>query len=774
MSTIDMQSTWRKNMIQIDGKTYRNLEEQVLQNQKDLEILKPALNNKFLAISGVYTQIPEEVPPAGEYILVGETKPYELYLSSGGVLVDIGKFSFEGIPGAAGAQGLQGIAGPGIKGDTGPQGPQGIPGPKGEKGDPSTIPGPQGPAGKDGQSALLYEIKGTVDSADLLPPVSTVESNTAYFVGTGTNLHINVITGTDANRVWKDIGPATGINQYIEGDYNVNSQPEFVSASTTILASPNNQGLAVATDNGHWYYWDAGQNKYVDGGVFQATELQNGSLESALFAPGQLTANKTEYINNPYDLLTTTTITYGAWMYPYTGEVSSNATWCTTDYMQLPKAYMYLTGQYVSVCWFDVNKTFLSGGLFNQNAFATDFLLTFPDNAVYIRLSIQIPQLPITHITTFPGCTNWHLDDSKVYLPYKINEEDVTDQLEFFRNAAFIPNISAGVSTVGDSPEWTIKRIFLHNGDHIKYYSQGFTGTGLGIVCRENTADTYATLATSNNNLDNLSTVELDIDADGWYYFCNLTNAKYKDHLVVTHSDPEVKADIRIFRTIGIIGDSYASGVIQQFDSSQQNYTGKWNAIDDFSWGVIMGKNAGVEVTNYCQPGINFQTWMQSGIATCWPKFSKDTPKDAVVIALGLNEVNNPIGSWGDTQYGTVYGNIYQLFTNVKNHMPEAKFIFISAPINPKNNASFSSEKVKQINAAIKDSAQRNQCIFIETNDLPYFQTEYWMDNSSRNGHPDPVAISGMAKAYREGIANSLVYYRLLLLDLYQYTMKDW
>ena len=757
-------------MIQIDGKTYRNLEEQVLQNQKDLEILKPALNNKFLDISGVYAELPASGVTENTFILVGTAKPYELYYYADEKFIDIGAFNFEGIPGPAGAQGLQGPAGVGIKGDTGPQGPQGIPGPKGEKGDPSTIPGPQGPAGKDGKSATLYEIKGTVTSADLLPTPAIVDPNAAYLVGTGTDLHIYVITGPDSNRVWKDIGPATGINQYITGDYNVNSQPQFVSTSATILATKTNQGLAVATDNGHWYYWDAGQDKYIDGGIFQATELQNGSLESALFAPGQLTANKTEYINNPYDILTTTTITYDLFMDNPGGTTRTLAGWCTTDYIELPKAYMYLTGESISLCWFDENKTVLGGGAFNNGSFKTDFLLTFPDTARYIRISVQTHLLPQTHITTFPDCTGWHLDNSKVYLPYKVNEEDVTDQLEFFRNAWFAPN-STGGCTIHDSPAWTIKRIYLHNGDHIKYYSQGFTGTQLGIVCKENIWNIYATLATSNNNLNNLSIVELDIDADGWYYFCNDTNAKFKDHLVVTHGNPKVKTDIGIFRTIGIIGDSYASGVIQQFDASQQNYTGKWTAVDDLSWGKMMGKKNGVEITNYCQPGINFRSWMQDGVANCWPKFSADTPKDAVIVALGLNDVNTTIGQWGDTQYGTLYGNMAQLLMNTKNHMPNAKFIFISAPINPKNDWAFPSEKVKQINAAIKDTAQRNNCLYIDTNDLAYFQTEYWMNNSSRNAHPDPVAIAGMAQAYQEGIENALLYYRILMLDAYQYLM---
>ena len=268
------------------------MEEQVLQNQKDLEILKPALNNKFLNISAVYANIPSVIPPDGEYILVGESKPYELYLSCGGVLVDIGKFSFEGIPGPAGAQGLQGPAGVGLKGDTGPQGPQGIPGPKGDKGDASTIPGPQGPAGKDGENAPVYVLKGTVASADLLPPVGTVEYNTAYFVGTGDNPDIYVIVGGDANRTWKDIGPATGVSQYIEGDYNVNSQPQYVDTSTNILAAQSNKGLAVATDTGHWYYWSASTSKYVDGGVFQATQLGVGVVNNINLADNSISFSK--------------------------------------------------------------------------------------------------------------------------------------------------------------------------------------------------------------------------------------------------------------------------------------------------------------------------------------------------------------------------------------------------------------------------------------------------------------------------------------------------
>jgi len=49
-----------------------------------------------------------------------------------------------------------------------------------------------------------------------------------------------------------------------------NGSPRYVNTSTNILALTSNQGLAVGTDTGHWYYWDGTQ--YVDGGVYQATQ----------------------------------------------------------------------------------------------------------------------------------------------------------------------------------------------------------------------------------------------------------------------------------------------------------------------------------------------------------------------------------------------------------------------------------------------------------------------------------------------------------------------
>lgn len=47
-------------------------------------------------------------------------------------------------------------------------------------------------------------------------------------------------------------------------------KPSGTDTSTNILAYTSNKGIYVATDNGHWYYWNG--STYADGGVYQNSE----------------------------------------------------------------------------------------------------------------------------------------------------------------------------------------------------------------------------------------------------------------------------------------------------------------------------------------------------------------------------------------------------------------------------------------------------------------------------------------------------------------------
>ena len=107
-------------MINFNNKTYRNLEEQVLENQKQIQQLLqmklPGLN-----IVGTISDM-ENLPDAdtyegnvGDCYLVGSSLPYDLYIfrNSGGsnTWIYLGQFPAPGPRGLAGLQGRQGVQG---------------------------------------------------------------------------------------------------------------------------------------------------------------------------------------------------------------------------------------------------------------------------------------------------------------------------------------------------------------------------------------------------------------------------------------------------------------------------------------------------------------------------------------------------------------------------------------------------------------------------------------------------------------------------------------
>lgn len=150
-------------MLKYGNKDFRNLQEQVLENMKDIENLEQlaavGLNVKYIVDTA------EELAyitgmTEGEFAAVGVAKPYTLYCYHEEEWIDFGEFpkagpqGETGAPGATGAKGPKGDTGPigprGPKGDTGETGPRGSTGPKGDKGDT----GPRGLAGADIFSSL--------------------------------------------------------------------------------------------------------------------------------------------------------------------------------------------------------------------------------------------------------------------------------------------------------------------------------------------------------------------------------------------------------------------------------------------------------------------------------------------------------------------------------------------------------------------------------------------------------------------------------------------
>ena len=197
-------------MLTIDGKEFRNLEEQVLKNKSDIEFIvneQGTLNQFGIKVVGQIVSIndlPENGNEYGDAYAVGTESPYELYVWTrantthpNDYWFNIGEFPLagpqgpqgpQGETGATGAQGPQGVQGPqGIQGIAGPQGPKGV---QGET-------GPQGPQGPKGDAGNGFKIVATLSNVNQLPTPTEEIRNEAYLVEISGVNHLYVITGTD-------------------------------------------------------------------------------------------------------------------------------------------------------------------------------------------------------------------------------------------------------------------------------------------------------------------------------------------------------------------------------------------------------------------------------------------------------------------------------------------------------------------------------------------------------------------------------------------------
>ena len=254
-------------MITIDGKQYRNLEEQVRKNQSDIFYLlneAGVLNEFGIKVVGQEPSanlLPDPLTYEGEYgdaYAIGTEPPYTFYIYTREISGQVGNFWFNvgqfpmpsTVPGPQGPQGLQGPQGPKgalwYSGSTPPspgsqyntydmylntasgavytlnsagnwvqtgniRGPQGIQGQQGPQG-PQGLLGPVGPQGPQGNPGLPFSIVGTLAAAAQLPTPSKDIQNQAYLIGSAQPYDLYVIQGNDTDGyLWVNVGQVEGV-----------------------------------------------------------------------------------------------------------------------------------------------------------------------------------------------------------------------------------------------------------------------------------------------------------------------------------------------------------------------------------------------------------------------------------------------------------------------------------------------------------------------------------------------------------------------------------
>lgn len=225
--------------------------------------------------------------------------------------------------------------------------------------------------------------------------------------------------------------------------------------STTILGFTSDKGIYVGTDTGHWYYWNG--SSYKDGGVYQATEIADGSVVTSKLADESVTHSKTSFINNSINLFNKEFMADGCYCSQEDGSFGINSIWsCTKIYIDSQMGYLIDTITTPSngarhYAFFDNNNTFISGGYAQQ-------LFSIPENAVYVMISFDTTQVSKDTYQLQYGTT---LTTYESYKPFTFKN--------FINKSPITPEDTTFISKTG-------KNIFNKNAVIYGYYIDQRTG----------------------------------------------------------------------------------------------------------------------------------------------------------------------------------------------------------------------------------------------------------------------------------------------------------
>lgn len=178
-----------------------------------------------------------------------------------------------------------------------------------------------------------------------------------------------------------------------------------------------------------------------------------------------------------------------------------------------------------------------------------------------------------------------------------------------------------------------------------------------------------------------------------------------------------------IFRTIGCIGDSLASGELESFEMGRKGY---YDYFDD-SWGQFIARDAGCKVYNFSRGGMTAKEYIET-YADEKGFFDIEKRCQAYIIALGVNDVTDILD--GKFEFGTVedikvdnyalnkptfagwYGAIISKYKEIQ---PHAKFFLMTMPnIGDEKNALMQMKNMLNCFMILQNSFQTVLCwIFI-------------------------------------------------------------
>lgn len=163
----------------------------------------------------------------------------------------------------------------------------------------------------------------------------------------------------------------------------IDPRPSYTSTEANILSLTENKGIAVATDTGHWYYWN-GAN-YVDSGMlYQSSEDIKQIKEDNRNNEYKFDTNMNLLFDGyQRNLINTFNAIKDSYINSNTGEVSYQPNYYASDFIEVSANTQYASNITEQCAWYDNNKRLITG-LTSSNG-----TVTSPTNAKYFRTSIR-------------------------------------------------------------------------------------------------------------------------------------------------------------------------------------------------------------------------------------------------------------------------------------------------------------------------------------------------------------------------------------------------
>ena len=227
-----------------------------------------------------------------------------------------------------------------------------------------------------------------------------------------------------------------------------------------------------------------------------------------------------------------------------------------------------------------------------------------------------------------------------------------------------------------------------------------------------------------------------------------------------------VASDVSMFRKVGVLGDSFASGTM---------YVNGEYVTQDYeqAWPKNMARQHGIDVVRYSQSGWAAYDWIHASNENTngMAQFNRDVANDNVcglyIICFGINDASSTkqigntyggmdyIGSSADVNVSdptqnanTFWGQMSRIIATIQASAPNSKIVLTTI-------ARESSETRVAFTEAIKAIATywSVPCLYLYGD--AFFTSDYWV-NGFDGGHPTAPMYAGMAVAINRLLAQCI------------------